>query len=104
MSDTRFIILGLILIFVGFLILGIFGGPFFEFTVQANEFGDCFDYTEDESAMPVDCDLILANKAILFWIVSGLIGGGIIALIKGMRGRWDQDVKSDEMLGPKKEH
>ena len=104
MSDTRFIILGVVLVFVGFLVLGIFGRPFFEFTIQANEFGDCFDYTEDERTIPVDCNLILGNKVILFGVVFVLIGGGIIALIKGVRGRWDQDVKSDEMLGPKEDH
>ena len=101
MSDTRFIILGLVLVFVSFLILGIFGRPFSEFTIQANEFGDCFDYTEDGRAIPVDCSLILENKLILFGGVFVLIGGGIIALIKGVRGRWDQDIKSDEMVGPK---
>lgn len=101
MSDTRFIMIGLVLVFAGFLVLGIFGRPFFEFTIQANEFGDCFDYAEDGSTMPVDCDLILGNKVILFGIVFALIGGGIIALIKGARGRWDQDIKSDEMVGPK---
>jgi len=104
MSDTRFIMIGLVLVFAGFLILGIFGRPFFEFTIQANEFGDCFDYTEDGHAIPVDCDSILGNKVILFGVVFVLIGGGIIALIKGVRGRWDQDVKSGEMIGPKKDH
>jgi hypothetical protein len=29
-----------------------------------------------------------------------LIGGGIISLIKGVKGRWDQDVKPDDMVGP----
>jgi hypothetical protein len=29
-----------------------------------------------------------------------LIGAGIIALIKGVRGKWDQDVKPEDMLGP----
>ena len=104
MSDTRFILIGLVLVFAGFLILGMFGRPFFEFTIQANEFGDCFDYTEDGRAIPVDCNSILGNKVILFGVVFVLIGGGIIALIKGIRGRWDQDVKSDEMVGPKKDH
>jgi len=34
MSDTRFIILGIALVFAGFLVLGILGRPFLEFTVQ----------------------------------------------------------------------
>lgn len=102
MSDTRFIIIGLSLVFAGFLILGIFGRPFFEFTIQANEFGDCFDYTEDGRVIPIDCDIVLVNKVILFVAVFVLIGSGIVALIKGVRGRWDQDVKSDELVGPKR--
>jgi len=31
----------------------------------------------------------------------GIIAIGAFVIIKGIRGRWDQDVKSDEMLGPK---
>ena len=101
MSDTRFIILGLVLVFAGFLLTGIFGSQFLKFTVQVNEFGNCFDYTEDGKAIAVDCNIIIQNKSIFFGAVLSLIGGGIIALIKGVRGKWDQDVKSDEMVGPK---
>ncbi|MGI0082824.1 MAG: hypothetical protein ACREAF_04895 [Nitrosopumilaceae archaeon] len=102
MSDTRFIIFGLVLVFAGFLILGMFGRSFQEFTVQANEFGDCFDYTDEGHAIPVNCNILLQHKAILFGVVAVLIGLGIVALIKGVRGRWDQDVKNDEMVGPKR--
>jgi len=100
-SDTRFIMLGIALVFAGFLVLGILGKPFLEFTVQANEFGNCVDYTET-GAVSIDCDIIMQNKLIFFAVVVALIGSGIISLIKGYRGRWDQDVKSDEMVGPKK--
>lgn len=101
MSDTRFIMLGIALVFAGFLVLGILGKPFLEFTVQANEFGNCVDYTET-GAVSIDCDIIMQNKLIFFAVVGALIGLGILSLIKGYRGRWDQDVKSDEMVGPKK--
>lgn len=100
MSDTRFIILGLVLVFVGFLVLGLFGGKFLQFTIQENEFGDCFDF-KDGVAVRVNCDTIAQNKIILFSIVLAMIAGGIFVLIKGVRGRWDQNVKSDEMVGPK---
>ncbi len=43
MSDTRFTILGIILIFAGFILVGTLGSQFNEFTIQANEFGDCYD-------------------------------------------------------------
>src|SRR5574341_619357 len=102
MSDTRFIMIGLVLVFAGFLVLGVFGRPFLEFTIQANEFGDCIDYTE-AGAVSSDCDVILQSKILLFGVVAGLVGSGVIALIKGYRGKWDQDVKSDEMVGPKKD-
>lgn len=94
--------LGIALVFAGFLILGILGKPFLEFTVQANEFGNCVDYTHG-GAVSTDCDIIMQDKLIFFAVVVALIGSGIVALIKGYRGRWDQDVKSDEMVGPKKD-
>lgn len=102
MSDTRFIILGIALVFAGFLILGILGRPFFEFTVQVNEFGNCIDYAET-GAVSSDCAVIMQDKLIFFGVVMGLISSGIVALVKGYRGRWDQDVKRDEMVGPKKD-
>jgi hypothetical protein len=102
MSDTRFIMLGLALVFAGFLVLGILGRPFLEFTIQATEFGDCVDYT-DLGAVSTDCGIIMQNKTLFFVAVAGLIGSGIVSLIKGYRGKWDQDVKSDEMVGPKKD-
>jgi len=33
-------------------------------------------------------------------LVISLIGAGIISLVKGVRGKWDQDVKPEDMLGP----
>ena len=102
MSDTRFLMLGIGLVFAGFVILGILGRPFFEFTVQANEFGNCINYTET-CAVSTDCGVIMQDKLLFFGVVMGLIGSGIFSLVKGYRGRWDQDVKSDEMVGPKKD-
>ena len=95
--------LGISLVFTGFLIAGIFGAQFFKYAVQADEFDSCFDYTNDGRAIPVNCNVIMQYKAIFFGIVLALIGGGIFALIKGVRGKWDQDVKSNEMVGPKRD-
>jgi len=102
MSDTRFIMLGIALVFAGFLVLGILGRSFLEFTVQVNEFGNCINYTET-GAVSSDCGVIMQDKLIFFGVVMSLISSGIAALVKGYRGRWDQDVKSDEMVGPKKD-
>jgi hypothetical protein len=45
----------------------------------------------------------MQDKLLFFGVVIALIGGGILSLIKGYRGKWDQDVKSDEMVGPKRD-
>ena len=101
MSDTRFILLGLILVFGGFTFGGIVGSQYVKFTVQANEFGDCFDYTNDGKAIPVSCVLVIQDKYVVLAVVVALVGGGVASLVKGAKGTWDQDVKSDEMVGPK---
>ena len=103
MSDTRFTILGIILIFAGFILVGTVGSQFNEFTIQVNEFGDCYDYTDDGKAIPIDCEIKMQDRTILFGGTIALVGGGIVLLVKGVRGKWDQDVKSDEMVGPKKD-
>jgi len=92
--------LGIALIFAGFLILGIFGSQYMEASIQAQEFGDCFDYNKDSQPIPIDCNVVLQNKSALTAVIVGLIGGGIVSLIKGVRGKWDQDVKPQDMVGP----
>lgn len=100
MSDTRFTLIGVGLIFAGFLILSIFGSQFIDASIEAEEFANCFEYFEDRPPVPVDCDLKYQNKSLFFVLVIVLIGGGIISLIKAVKGRWDQDVKSEDMVGP----
>nr|MBC8482225.1 hypothetical protein [Nitrososphaerota archaeon] len=36
----------------------------------------------------------------IFAIVALLIACGIASLVKGGKGRWDQDVKPEDMVGP----
>lgn len=100
MSDTRFTMLGIGLIFAGFIILGIFGSEYFDATIQAEEFGNCFEYFDDKPPVPVDCDVKLQNKIMFSGLVIALVGAGIVALVKGVKGRWDQDVKPEDMVGP----
>jgi hypothetical protein len=99
MSDTRFTLLGIGLIFAGFLVLGIFGQSHYEMSLQALEFGDCYRF-EDGVQTQVDCQTVMQDKAIFFAVVGGLIASGIFFLIKGVRGRWDQDVKPQDKVGP----
>jgi hypothetical protein len=99
-SDTRFTLLGIGLIFAGFIVLGIFGGKYFDVSIQAEEFDTCYEYFDDRPPVPVQCDVKLQNKAMFSGLVIGLIGVGIASLVKGVRGRWDQDVKPEDMVGP----
>ncbi|MBM3910203.1 MAG: hypothetical protein FJ356_00970 [Thaumarchaeota archaeon] len=96
----RFTMLGIALIFAGFLILGIFGSQYMEASIQAQEFGDCFDYNEDTPPAQIDCNVVLQDKLVLTGVIVGLIAAGIVSLIKGVKGKWDQDVKPQDMLGP----
>jgi len=99
-SDTRFTMLGIGLIFAGFIILGVFGTAYFDATIQANEFETCFDYFDDNPPVEVSCDAILQNKVMFLGLVLGLVGAGIVSLVKGARGKWDQNVKPEDMVGP----
>ncbi len=100
MSDTRFTLIGVGLIFVGFIVLGVFGPDHSGSSIEAEEFGNCFEYFEDKSPVPVSCDVKFLEKTVFFALVIALLGCGIYSLIKGVRGRWDQDVKPEDMLGP----
>ncbi len=99
MSDTRFIILGIGLIFAGIIILSVFGGQFNEIIIQ-DEFRECYEYHDDTPPTKIDCDIAFQNKLIIFAIVTLLIICGIASLLKGMKGKWDQNVKPEDMVGP----
>ncbi|MFN3655530.1 MAG: hypothetical protein ACK4TO_09475 [Candidatus Nitrosotenuis sp.] len=99
MSDTRFTLLGVAFIFAGFLILGIFGQRHYDLSIQAQEFGSCFEFI-DGVQTEVDCQVAAQDKAAFFALVIGLISFGVFLLIKGVRGKWDQDVKPEDAVGP----
>ena len=100
MSDTRFTLIGIGLIFSGFIVLSMLGGQYFNVSIQSQEFDSCFEYFDDRPPVPIDCDSKLQDKVMFSGLVIGLLGAGIIALIKGIRGKWDQSVKPEDMLGP----
>ena len=99
MSDTRFIILGVGLIFAGIIVLTVFGAQFDEITMQ-EEFHICYEYHADTPPTEIDCNIASQNKIVTFAIVVLLIICGIASLVKGIKGRWDQDVKPEDMVGP----
>ena len=98
-SDTRFIILGIGLIFSGIIFLSVFGSQSTELALQEG-FSKCFEYYDDSPPTEIDCDAASENKMITFAITTLLIVCGIIALVKGMKGSWDQNVKPEDMVGP----
>ena len=100
MSDIRFIMIGIALVFVGFLVLGIFGGDYRTMNIQNSEFTECYEYFEDAPPKRVDCVQEIQNSTLFFAVVLALIGAGIIALVKGYRGKWDNELRPEEMLGP----
>ncbi len=100
MSDIRFTMIGIALIFVGFIILIVFGHDYQAATIESNEFGTCFEYSNDKVPVEIDCSFKILDQALFFALIIGFVGAGIIALVKGVKGNWDNKVKSEDMVGP----
>ena len=96
----RFTIIGIVLVFAGFLILGVFGHNYQAATFESNEFGTCYEYSDDLPPSQINCSFKIIDQVAFFGIVMGFIGAGIIALIKGVKGDWDNKVKPEDMTGP----
>jgi len=103
MSDMRYVIISIILIFSGFLILGMFGHDYQRTNIEASEFEECYNYQEGKTPVPINCSFKIFDQILFFIVVLGLIGAGIIAIIKGIKGKWDNEVKSEDMVGPSKD-
>ena len=78
MSDTRFIILGVGLIFAGIIVLTVFSTHVDEITLQ-EEFPECYEYHTDAPPTEIDCDTAFQSKMIIFAIVALLIICGIVS-------------------------
>ncbi len=102
MSDTRFVILGSVIAFAGFLLGGITGAQYQQYVIQADQFDNCYNYTPNGNAIKVKCNEKIQDMFFTLALSLSLIGVGAFILVKGIRGKWDQNVKSDEMVGPKK--
>ena len=98
----RFIIIGIVLIFVGFIILGVFGQDYQAATLESNEFETCYEYSDEKAPVEIDCSSKIFNQTLFFALIIGFIGAGIIALVKGVKGDWDNKVKPEDMVGPGK--
>ncbi len=102
MSDMRFIMIGIALIFVGFIILGVFGHNYQAATLESNEFGTCYEYSTEKAPVEINCSFKIIDQMLFFAIIIGFTGAGIIALMKGVKGNWDNKVKPEDMVGPGK--
>ncbi len=96
----RFTIIGIALIFVGIIVLGAFGHDYAAATLESNEFGTCYKYSDDQEPVEIDCSFKIFNQTLFFALIIGFVGAGIIALVKGVKGDWDNRVKSEDMVGP----
>jgi uncharacterized membrane protein len=99
-SDIRLIMLGSLIIFAGFYIAGMAGSLYTKISIQKNQFDDCYDYSSG-TAVHVNCTQKEQDALLYLGLALGIIGGGGYIIFKGIKGKWDQNVKSDEMLGPK---
>lgn len=100
MSDMRFVIIGIVLVFVGFVVLGGFGQNYQAATFESNEFGTCYQYSDDTPPVEINCSFKIFDQVLFFGIVMGFLGAGVIALIKGAKGDWDNKVDPKDMVGP----
>ena len=102
MSDVRFIIIGVGLIFVGFIILGGLGHEYQAATIESDEFGTCYEYSDVHPPIEINCSYKVMDQTLFFGMVLGFIVAGIVSLIKGVKGDWDNKVNPEDMVGPGK--
>lgn len=100
MSDMRFILIGVALVFVGFIVLGVLGSEHQAASFEANEFGTCYEYSDDAPPTEINCSFKIMDQTLFFALVIGFLGAGIISLVKGTRGDWDNKVNPEDMASP----
>ncbi|MEC9087507.1 MAG: hypothetical protein VYC45_02650 [Thermoproteota archaeon] len=100
MSDIRFVMIGVGVLSIGFIVMALFGTQYQDITIQTKEFSECYDYTDENLPVKIDCEKQLQDRNLMFAVVIGILIAGGLALIKGIRGTWDNEVKPEEMVGP----
>ena len=100
MSDIRLILIGSLIIFAGFYIASMAGSQYNQISIQKNQCDDCYDYSSG-TAVYVNCTQQEQDALLYLGLALSVIGVGAYLIFRGIRGRWDQNVKSDEMVGPK---
>lgn len=92
---------GSVLIIAGLFVVNMGASQYFQYSIQESQFGDCYDYSSG-TAVHVSCAQQERDSLLYFALSAGLIGGGGFVIVKGIKGKWDQNVKSGEMVGPKR--
>ena len=100
MSDIRFVMIGVGVLSIGFIVMALFGTQYQDITIQTKEFSECYDYTDENLPVKIDCEKQLQDRNLMFAGVFGILIAGGLALLKGIRGKWDNEVKHEEMVGP----
>ena len=80
--------------------MALFGTQYQDITIQTKEFSECYDYTDENLPVKIDCETQLQDRNLMFAVVIGILIAGGLALLKGIRGTWDNEVKPEEMVGP----
>lgn len=100
MSDIRLIMAGAVIIFVGFILGDMANSNYAQFAVQQQNFDECYDYSTGV-AVHVKCSEKSQDYLLYLALSIGLLGAGAVVIFKGIKGKWDHDVKDNEMVGPK---
>ena len=100
MSDIRLVMIGAVIIFAGFVVGGIANSGYSQYAVQTQNFDDCFDYSTGVE-VHVKCSEKSYDYMMYLVLSFGLLGAGGFVMYKVIRGKWDHDVKDNEMVGPK---
>lgn len=100
MSDMRLVMIGAVIIFSGFMVGGIGNAGYAQLAVQQQNFDDCFDYSTGVE-VHVKCSDKAYDHMLYLALSLGLLGAGGVVVYKGIRSKWDSNVKDDEMVGPK---
>ena len=99
-SDIRLIMAGSVILFSGFFVGAITNSTYAQFAIQQANFDECFDYSSGV-AMHVNCTEKAQDRLMFLALSFGLLGIGGFVIFKGIRGKWDHDVKDNEMMGPR---
>lgn len=100
MSDIRLIMGGAAIIFAGFVLGDMANSNYAQFAIQQQNFDECYDYSTGV-AVHVKCSEKSQDYLLYLALSLGLLGTGGVVIFKGIKGKWDHDVKDNEMVGPK---